>query len=67
MDYNDIKAVIKARRKELNLTMQQLGDKLGTGKSKQFVYQIENADSININTIIEVCNALDLSITIQAK
>lgn len=65
MEYNEIIAVIKARRKHLNLSLEDIGKK--TGKTKQAIFQLEKSTGANLSNIINICNALDLTVTITEK
>lgn len=62
MEASDITTQLKTRRKELGLTLEQLSDK--TGKSKQYLNIIEKGANIQLDKLITICNALNLTITI---
>lgn len=62
MEASDITTQLKTRRKELGLTLEQLSDK--TGKSKQYLNIIEKGANIQLDKLISICNALNLTITI---
>lgn len=57
--------IIKCRRKELNLSQNQLAERIG--KQRPYISRIENGEDIRISNLTLVANALDLSIVITAK
>lgn len=57
--------IIKNRRKELNLSQNQLAELIG--KQRPYISRIENGEDIRISNLTLVANALDLSIEVTAK
>ena len=57
--------IIKNRRKELNLSQNQLAERIG--KQRPYISRIENGEDIRISNLTLVANALDLSIEVTAK
>ena len=65
MQYKEITSQLKTRRKELNLTLQQVSDL--TGETKQYINIIENGANTKLDKLIVLCDALNLQIILQAK
>jgi len=65
MQYKEITSQLKTRRKELNLTLQQVSDL--TGETKQYINIIENGANTKIDKLIVLCDALNLQVILQAK
>lgn len=65
MQYSEITQLIKQRRKELGLTLQQVADL--TGDYKQRIAVIENGANTRAEHLIKICQALDLDIIILPK
>jgi len=65
MQYKEITSQLKTRRKELNLTLQQVSDL--TGETKQYINIIENGANTKIDKLLVLCDALNLQIILQAK
>ncbi len=62
-DY-EIVEILKARRKELKMNQTQLAEAIGT--KRQHIGQIEGHERVpTITTLLKICEALDLEITIQ--
>ncbi|PIB34571.1 transcriptional regulator [Reichenbachiella sp. 5M10] len=57
--------IIKNRRKELNLSQNQLAELIG--KQRPYISRIENGEDIRISNLTLVANALNLSIEVTAK
>lgn len=62
---DDIGALFKNRRKELGLTQEKLGEKVGVTKSE--ISKIENGRGITFTTIKKLSEALGLSTQIELK
>jgi len=65
MQYKEITSQLKTRRKELNLTLQQVSDL--TGETKQYINIIENGANTKLDKLLVLCDALNLQIILQAK
>lgn len=67
MDYrfDEIGALFRKRRKELGLTQEQLGEKVGVTKSE--ISKIENGRGITFPTINKLSEALGVSARIELK
>jgi len=65
MQYKEITTQLKTRRKELNLTLQQVSDL--TGETKQYINIIENGANTKLDKLLILCDALNLQIILQAK
>ena len=65
MQYKEITSQLKTRRKELNLTLQQVSDL--TGETKQYINIIENGANTKIDKLLVLCDALNLQVILQAK
>ena len=65
MQYKEITSQLKTRRKELNLTLQQVSDL--TGGTKQYINIIENGANTKIDKLLVLCDALNLQVILQAK
>lgn len=63
--FDDIGSLFLKRRKELGLTQQQLGDKVGVTKSE--ISKIENGRGITFSTINKLSEALGVSAQIELK
>jgi len=57
--------IIKNRRKELNLSQEQLA--VIVGKKRPYISRIENGEDIRMSNFVLVANALELSIQLSAK
>lgn len=59
---NEFRKRVREKRKELGLTMEQLGKLAGTTKS--YIWEIENREDLkpSINVVSSICRALDQSI-----
>ena len=57
----DTGKIIKARRKELHLTQQQLADAVGTNKSTISRYESGNIDKVPTETLTPIARALKCS------
>jgi len=57
--------IIRSRRKELNLSQEQLANIVG--KKRPYISRIENGEDIRISNFALVANALDLSIQLSVK
>lgn len=64
MQYNDITSQLKTRRKELNLTLQQVSDI--TGETKQYINIIENGANTKLDKLIKLAKALKLEVTLTS-
>ncbi len=62
---NQIGVAIEGTRKALRLTQQQLADLAGI--SYRPIYLIENGRSIRLETLLRICDALGLKLTITPK
>jgi len=58
-------AVIKNRRKELNISQEELANSIG--KKRPYISRIENGEDIRLSNFALVANALNLSIRLSAK
>ena len=56
--------IIKNRRKELNMSQEQLAD--AVGKKRPYISRIENGENVRISNLLLVANALNLSIQLTA-
>lgn len=56
--------IIKNRRKELNMSQEQLAE--AVGKKRPYISRIENGEDVRISNLLLVANALDLSIQLKA-
>jgi len=65
MQYKEITSQLKTRRKELNLTLQQVSDL--TGETKQYINIIENGANTKLDKLLVLCDALNLQVILQAK
>ena len=65
MQFKEITSQLKTRRKELNLTLQQVSDL--TGETKQYINIIENGANTKLDKLIVLCDALNLQIILQSK
>lgn len=63
--FDEIGSLFLKRRKELGLTQQQLGDKVGVTKSE--ISKIENGRGITFSTINKLSDALGVSAQIELK
>jgi ribosome-binding protein aMBF1 (putative translation factor) len=57
--------IIKNRRKELDISENQLAERIG--KQRPYISRIENGEDIRISNLTIVANALDLSIELTVK
>jgi len=57
--------IIKNRRKELNLSQDDLAKLIG--KKRPYISRVENGEDIRISNFVLIANALDLSINLTAK
>ncbi len=62
---DEIGSLFLSRRKELGLTQEQLGDKVGVTKSE--ISKIENGRGLTFSTINKLSEALDVSAEIELK
>lgn len=63
--FDEIGKLFLERRKELGLTQQQLGDRVGVTKSE--ISKIENGRGITFSTINELAEALGVSAEVELK
>lgn len=56
--------IIKTRRKELNLSQEDLAKLVG--KKRPYISRIENGEDIRISNLVLIANALNLSIQLSA-
>jgi ribosome-binding protein aMBF1 (putative translation factor) len=57
--------IIKNRRKELNMTQENLAEKIG--KKRPYISRIENGEDIQLSNFALIANALGLSIELSAE
>lgn len=57
--------IIKNRRKELNMTQENLAEKVG--KKRPYISRIENGEDIQLSNFSLLANALGLSIKLIAE
>ncbi len=57
--------IIKNRRKELQLTQENLADRVG--KKRTYISRVENGEDIQLSNFALLANALELSIQLTAK
>ena len=57
--------IIRNRRKELNITQNELAEKIG--KQRPYISRIENGEDIRISNFSLVATALGLTIEVTAK
>lgn len=57
--------IIKSRRKELNLSQENLAKKVG--KKRPYISRIENGEDIRLSNFALLANALGLSIELKIK
>jgi ribosome-binding protein aMBF1 (putative translation factor) len=57
--------IIKNRRKELNLSQNELAELIG--KKRPYISRIENGEDIRMSNFALIANALSLSIQLTAK
>lgn len=57
--------ILRSRRKELNLTQEELALKIG--KSRPYISRIENGGDIEISNLLLLSHALDLKLELMAK
>lgn len=55
--------ILKDRRKELNLTQEELAQKVG--KPRPYISQIENGQDIKLSSLIIIAKALGLSLSLE--
>ncbi|MEM0992947.1 MAG: helix-turn-helix transcriptional regulator [Bacteroidota bacterium] len=58
-------SVIKARRKELNMSQTDLA--IAVGKQRTYISRVENGEDIRLSNFALLANALDLSIQFGKK
>ena len=63
-DYDDGE-IIKNRRKELDMTQEDLAEKIG--KKRPYISRIENGEDIQLSNFSLIANALGLSIQLTAE
>lgn len=63
--FDEIGALFLQRRKELGLTQEQLGERVGVNKSE--ISKIENGRGITFSTINKLSEALGVSVQVQLK
>ena len=63
--FDEIGALFLRRRKELGLTQEQLGEKVGVTKSE--ISKIENGRGITFSTINKLSEALGVSVQVELK
>lgn len=63
--FNEIGALFLKRRKELGLTQEQLGEKVGVSKSE--ISKIENGRGITFSTINKLSEALGVEATVRLE
>lgn len=56
--------IIKNRRKELNLSQEDLANRVG--KKRPYISRIENGEDIRISNLVLIANALDLSLELTS-
>ncbi len=57
--------IIKNRRKELDMTQEDLAEKIG--KKRPYISRIENGEDIQLSNFSLIANALGLSIQLTAE
>ena len=57
--------IIKSRWKELNMSQEDLADKVG--KKRPYISRIENGEDIRLSNFALLANALGLSIELKAE
>jgi ribosome-binding protein aMBF1 (putative translation factor) len=57
--------IIKSRRKELNLSQNELAEMIG--KKRPYISRIENGEDIRISNFALIANALNLNIQLTAQ
>ena len=57
--------IIKRRRKELNMSQEDLADKVG--KKRPYISRIENGEDIRLSNFALLANALGLSIELKVE
>lgn len=57
--------IIKNRRKELNMSQENLAEKVG--KKRTYISRIENGEDIRLSNFALLANALGLSIELKAE
>ncbi len=65
MDLIQIGKRIQQTRKEFNLTQVQLADLASI--SYRPIYLIEDGKSIRLDTLVKICDALGLTLTLESK
>lgn len=63
--FDEIGLLFLKRRKELGLTQQQLGEKVGVTKSE--ISKIENGRGITFSTINKISDALGVAVVVELK
>lgn len=63
--FDEIGSLFLKRRKELGLTQEQLGEKVGVSKSE--ISKIENGRGITFSTINKISDALGVSAEVELK
>ena len=51
--------ILKDRRKQLNLSQQELADKVG--KKRPYISRVENGEDVRLSNFLQIANALGLS------
>jgi ribosome-binding protein aMBF1 (putative translation factor) len=57
--------IIKNRRKELNMSQENLAVKIG--KKRPYISRIENGEDMRLSNFVLIANALGLSIELQTE
>lgn len=60
-----ISGILKSRRKELNLTQEELALKIG--KHRPYISRIENGEDIRISNLLLLSEALGLTLELSEK
>ncbi len=57
--------IIKNRRKELNMSQEELAD--AVGKKRPYISRIEYGEDVRVSNLLLVANALDLSVQLTPR
>ena len=57
--------VLRARRKELKLSQQELANKIG--KQRPYISRVENGEDVRLSNFIQIANALGLNLHLTIK
>jgi len=55
--------ILKSRRLELNLTQEELAEKVG--KKRPYISRVENGEDVRISNFVQIAIALDLNFDLQ--